>query len=73
MIIVDTSVAFKWFNEERDFAKALELLNSHLNQKEVIFVPELIIYELANSWATKSHLDLSQIHNNLKIVSVDLI
>lgn len=58
MIIIDCSVAFKWFSQEdeEDIDKALEILDLHLCGKEIITVPDLIIYELANVWATKSNL-----------------
>ncbi|TSC87845.1 MAG: Uncharacterized protein G01um10147_348 [Microgenomates group bacterium Gr01-1014_7] len=62
MIIIDSSVAFKWFSQEDegDIDKALEILDLHLQKKEIITVPDLIIYELANVWATKSNLPLKR-------------
>lgn len=58
MVIIDASVAFKWFSQdnEEDVDIALDILDSHLHGKELIIVPDLIVYELANAWATKAAL-----------------
>ncbi len=85
MIIIDCSVAFKWFRQEgeEDIDKALGILDSHLHSKEIITVPDLIIYELANVWATKSNLpperskvflkDLENSHLVIESISFGLI
>lgn len=56
------------------------LLNSHLAKQIQIYVPELILYELANAWSTKGTLGVSKIKDNLRIfteykltISLDLI
>ncbi|MDP3758645.1 MAG: hypothetical protein Q8Q86_02905, partial [Candidatus Daviesbacteria bacterium] len=57
MIIIDSSVVFKWFDEtETDGEQALRILRSHLSKSDNIIVPDLILYELANAWSTKSAL-----------------
>lgn len=67
MVIVDTSVAFKWFaSGEENTAKAQTILAAHLNDKNNIIVPDLFFYELANSWATKSALNLKEIKKYLQ-------
>ncbi len=69
MIIVDSSVAFKWFSEEeQDVQKAFELLSSHLGNEKIITVPELIFYELTNSWSTKSRLTIKDVLDNIKLL-----
>ena len=40
--------------------KALDILDSHLRGKELIIVPDLIVYELANAWVTKATLPLER-------------
>lgn len=68
MIIIDSSVAFKWFSQEdeKDVDKALDILDSHLRGKQLIIVPDLIVYELANAWVTKSDLPLKRCQVLLK-------
>lgn len=69
MIIIDSSVVFKWFDKgEIDSKKALELLHPHLINKNSISVPELILYELANSWSTKSKLSIREVLDNIKLL-----
>lgn len=67
MVIVDTSVAYKWTDKNEEFRdKALAILQSHINSKVRIIVPDLIFYELANAWATKTKLSSYKISNSLK-------
>ena len=36
MVVIDTSVAFKWFNaDEAEHAKALQILENHLQRKTI--------------------------------------
>jgi len=63
VVVVDTSVAYKWFGTENEelLPQALSLLENHLHNKENILALDLTIYELANAWSTKTKLDPSQI------------
>ena len=65
MIIIDTSVAFKWFEDEKNSTDARKILKNHLQGKEEISVPDLFFYELTNAWCTKSVLLPKDIKNNL--------
>lgn len=80
MVIVDASVAFKWFSQnEENSDQALKILSSHQNKQNIILVPDLLFYELANAWATKTTLTVKGIKTflkdlqniNLKIESVN--
>lgn len=64
MVVVDTSVVYKWFSPENEelLQEALTLLKNPGS----IIAPDLIIYELANSWATKTKLKTQQIKTFLK-------
>lgn len=48
MIILDASVVLKWFQEERDSAKALVFEERHVRGEETIAAPDLLFYEVAN-------------------------
>lgn len=66
MVVVDASIAYKWFDEnEIDFDKADLLLEKHLSKKEPLFAPDLIVYELANAWGTKTKIGKSEACENL--------
>lgn len=67
MVVIDASVAYKWFakeEEDRDFA--VKILKKHLEKTQIIIVPELVFYELANAWVTKGSLTEDEIKDNLK-------
>lgn len=66
MVIVDTSVVYKWYSLEENSDQARVVLKNHLNGQEIICAPELILYELTNAWVTKTGLTLSQIKKNFK-------
>lgn len=68
MVVIDTSVAYKWFSAESEehLALALKLLEAHLRNIEAIIVPDIMVYELANAWATKTKLSFKQIKTFLE-------
>lgn len=69
MIVIDSSVVFKWFDEtEEGSAQALQILHDHLSKNNDIFVPGLILYEVTNAWSTKSVLKFEEIIGNLKLL-----
>lgn len=66
MVIVDTSLIYKWFIDEEpkkitDSSRAL--LKNFLKGKEKIICPNLILYELGNILAYKSTLSKVDIDN----------
>lgn len=66
MVIIDTSVAYKFFDpEEERHELALIILRKHLTGQETILIPDLLLYELANAWSTKAKVDVAQIVINL--------
>lgn len=85
MVVIDTSVAYKWFSKEDEefFSQAISLLKAHLRKKEIITAPDIIVYELANAWSTKTKLlvnqikifveDLQDINIKIEPVSFELI
>src|SRR3989344_185088 len=68
MIIVDTSVALKWFRtkDEKFIEQALALIRNHLTNQETISVPQLFYLEIANALTTKTDTDSRQIAIDLK-------
>ena len=67
MVIVDASVAYKWFaKNEEDSDLALSILQEHINGQEKIVVPDLILCELANAWVTKTAISSSRVKTNLE-------
>lgn len=51
----------------------IDTLEDHLHKKEIITVPNLIIYELANAWSTKTRLSVEKIKTFLEdLKEIDL-
>lgn len=73
--IIDSSVVFKWFSkDEVDRDLAVKLLNNHIRHKISLMVPDLIFYEIANAWATKSALSAIKVEANLsKLEEANLV
>lgn len=73
--IIDSSIVFKWFSKgEIDRDLALNLLNKHISKKIQLMVPDLIFYEVANAWATKSTLSAIEVEVNLnKLEEANLV
>lgn len=47
-VVIDASVAAKWFIPEEDSDKASKILHSYVNGRIELYAPDLIIYEVAN-------------------------
>jgi predicted nucleic acid-binding protein len=56
-IVVDSSVAVKWFSDEEDTDKALVLRDQHLKGTRQVWVHELLYYEVANALRFKRTFD----------------
>ena len=58
MIIVDTSVVYKWIVDEElpDTQNAKELLRLFLTKQLEITAPDILLYELSNIFAFKSQI-----------------
>lgn len=63
MVIVDTSIVYKWVTEEDKGvgSPALSLLQQFLTGKEDFLAPDILLYELANALSTKTSLSWEEI------------
>ena len=70
MIIVDASVAFKWFNPDNEKFRheSLLLLKNHKDNKEVIVIPSLLLMEVVNALVTKTNIDTKTIKEDLDLL-----
>ncbi|MBO3840307.1 MAG: type II toxin-antitoxin system VapC family toxin [Thermoproteota archaeon] len=59
-IVIDASVAVKWFVPEKDSDKALKLRELYLNGALEIVAPTLIYYEVANALRFHPYYRLSE-------------
>ena len=65
MIVLDASVLLKWFVEEEGQSRALSYRQRHLEGKEVIALPELAFYEIANVFVARTKLSALEIKGNI--------
>lgn len=61
MVVVDTSIAYKWIREEDTRHLSLELLYRFLSGKEEVIAPDLLLYELANALSSKTELTVRDV------------
>jgi predicted nucleic acid-binding protein len=48
-LVIDTSVAVKWFSQERDTGSALLVRDAMVTKKVQVQAPDFFLYELANA------------------------
>jgi predicted nucleic acid-binding protein len=48
-LIIDASVAAKWFLQEQDSDKAISVRDAHIDGRIRLTAPDLIVYEVANA------------------------
>ena len=82
MVVIDTSIVYKWITEEGKELNnpALKLFHKFIEGEEKLIVPDIALYELANALATKTPLTLNDIEKawglfkdlQLKVINPDL-
>lgn len=62
MVVIDASVANKlFFPHEEGYTQVRNIIEKHLSNEEVVTVPNLLLYEVANALATKTVVPKSKI------------
>jgi len=77
MIVLDASVIAKWFLEEPESSSALYYRDLHLKRKEIIIVPHILVYEIANlllykNFTEKEIISVLESLENFKIEVISL-
>lgn len=75
-IVIDASVAVKWFIPEEDGEKALMIRNRHIEGGITLVAPDLLIYEVANALNYHPEIKNSDIEEDLRalfLVDLELI
>ena len=66
-VLLDSSIVLKWFRKDEIWREAaLNLREAYLDGHMVIFVPDLLIYEIANVLRYKPDLTQLQVQEALK-------
>lgn len=61
MVVLDASVAVRWFSEREDTDRALAIRQEILDGKTKFAIPDLLLYELANALRHDPDLDESDV------------
>lgn len=68
-MIIDASVGSKWILEGEEYQEiSRQFFTRHIEGKEIIIVPDLFFYEVANTCTTKAGLPIRKIINSLKVL-----
>ncbi|PIU57676.1 MAG: hypothetical protein COS88_00445 [Chloroflexi bacterium CG07_land_8_20_14_0_80_51_10] len=76
MFVLDASVIVKWFSEEEYTAKALDIRGKFMAGECKLAVPDLVLYELANSLRYNPNFDeadVEQAVTSLFDMDIDII
>jgi predicted nucleic acid-binding protein len=69
MIVLDASVILKWiFPDEPDRVKSLQYKEAHVKGVEIVAVPDLLFYEIANVLTTKTTIETREISEVFSLI-----
>lgn len=73
MIVVDASIALKWFHEEKDSDVARLILKNQQKGEKAIAAPDFMLIEIANAIVTKSAISSAGLARSLeKLENLDI-
>jgi len=75
-LVVDASVAAKWFIPEADSDKAVMLRNRHVEGVLALMAPDLFVYEVANALVYHPELSVEEMIEDIKalcMIGVELV
>ena len=75
-LVIDASVAAKWFIPEPDSMKALKLRNKHIEGSITLMAPDLLIYEIANALSYHPDIEGEALKEDLEalfMIDIELI
>lgn len=73
--VLDASVLVKWFSQEKDTEKAIELREQHIEQSIKIIIPEIAFLEIINSlrYKKKNEEELQKAVNDLLNLQLNVV
>jgi len=72
-IVVDASIAIKWFTQEEHRDKAIEIRDKFIDEEIDIAVPDLILYEIPNALRYNPNFTSNDVQEAIKsILDMDL-
>ncbi|MEM1976941.1 MAG: type II toxin-antitoxin system VapC family toxin [Nitrososphaerota archaeon] len=68
ILVLDASVAVKWFNVEPLREKALIIRNKYVNGEIELIAPDLLYYEVANALRYNPRFGIEEVKSALKVL-----
>jgi predicted nucleic acid-binding protein len=65
-LVIDASVALKWFVPEPDSSEALKIRDLHTNEEISLFAPDLLPLEIANALRYKSTISNADLKTSIE-------
>lgn len=65
-LVIDASIAVKWFVPEQDSEDALRLRDQHVKGRLTLFAPALLIYEVANALRYRSDITKADLESDIE-------
>ena len=76
VLVLDASVILKWYKEEEDSDKALEIRDKFIRGEIQISVPDLVLYEMANALRYSQQCtadDIARVIDNFSKFKIDIV
>ena len=76
VLVLDTSVILKWYKEEEDSDKAIEIRDKSIRGEIQISVPDLVLYEMANAPRYSQQCtpdDIARVIDNFSKFEIDIV
>jgi predicted nucleic acid-binding protein len=68
IIVLDASAVIKWFSEEDDSDKAIELRKRFVEGEILLVVPDLLIYEITNALRYNKRLGIEDVKDAVESI-----
>lgn len=68
-LVLDSSVVVKWYLQEEDSDKALEILRKVIDGEIAVLIPDLVFYEVANALISSGLYGADQISRYLEALA----
>ena len=65
-LVIDASIAVKWFVPEQDSEDALRLRDQHVQGRLTLFAPALLLYEVANALRHRSDVTKADLESDIE-------
>jgi predicted nucleic acid-binding protein len=73
LVVIDASVAIKWFLPEKESEKALRIRDEHAEGAIDLAAPDLLYYEVANVLSYRQGLERKQLREDMYDLGIQIV